>query len=55
MTNQLFKALLAQQFRANPRYQLVLFDRLPIEQQVAKAVEADRITVVHFWAPWCSN
>lgn len=28
---------------------------LPIEQHVAKAVEADKITVVHFWAPWCSN
>ena len=28
---------------------------LPIEQQVAKATEADRVTVVHFWAPWCSN
>jgi len=28
---------------------------LPIEQQVAAAVKSPRITVVHFWAPWCSN
>jgi thiol-disulfide isomerase/thioredoxin len=28
---------------------------LAIEQQVAKATESDKITVVHFWAPWCSN
>jgi thiol-disulfide isomerase/thioredoxin len=28
---------------------------LPIEQQVAKAVQSERVTVVHFWAPWCPN
>ena len=28
---------------------------LPIERQVATAVESPKITVVHFWAPWCSN
>ena len=28
---------------------------LPIERQVAAAVESPKITVVHFWAPWCSN
>ena len=28
---------------------------LPIEQQVAQATESSQITVVHFWAPWCSN
>jgi thiol-disulfide isomerase/thioredoxin len=26
-----------------------------IEQQVAEAVKSPRTTVVHFWAPWCSN
>jgi thiol-disulfide isomerase/thioredoxin len=28
---------------------------LPVEQQVAEAVKASRVTVVHLWAPWCSN
>jgi thiol-disulfide isomerase/thioredoxin len=28
---------------------------LPIEQQVAAAVDSPRITIVHFWAPWCPN
>ena len=27
----------------------------PVEQQVATAVKAPGVTVVHFWAPWCSN
>lgn len=27
----------------------------PVEQQVAAAVKAPGVTVVHFWAPWCSN
>ncbi len=27
----------------------------PIEQQVADAVAAPSVTIVHFWAPWCSN
>jgi thiol-disulfide isomerase/thioredoxin len=30
-------------------------DLLPIEQQVAAAVKSPQVTVVHFWAPWCSN
>jgi thiol-disulfide isomerase/thioredoxin len=25
------------------------------EQQVAEAVKAPNVTVVHLWAPWCSN
>ncbi len=29
--------------------------RLPIEEEVAKAIASDKPTVVHFWAPWCSN
>lgn len=28
---------------------------LPIEREVAKIVEQDKVTIVHFWAPWCSN
>ncbi|MBC7365820.1 MAG: thioredoxin [Undibacterium sp.] len=28
---------------------------LPIEQQVAEAIKSPGVTVVHFWAPWCSN
>ena len=28
---------------------------LPIEKQVAEAIKSPAITVVHFWAPWCSN
>jgi thiol-disulfide isomerase/thioredoxin len=30
-------------------------DLLPIEQQVAAAAKSPQVTVVHFWAPWCSN
>ena len=26
-----------------------------IEQQLADAAKSERVTVVHFWAPWCSN
>jgi len=28
---------------------------LPIESQVAEAVKSSRVTIVHFWAPWCPN
>jgi thiol-disulfide isomerase/thioredoxin len=28
---------------------------LPIEKHVAEAIKSPGITVVHFWAPWCSN
>ena len=30
-------------------------DLLPVEQQVAAAIKSPGVTVVHFWAPWCSN
>jgi thiol-disulfide isomerase/thioredoxin len=36
----------------------VLADDTPTvdaEAQVAKAVQSDQLTVVHFWAPWCPN
>jgi thiol-disulfide isomerase/thioredoxin len=28
---------------------------LPIEKQVQAALESSKPTVLHFWAPWCSN
>jgi thiol-disulfide isomerase/thioredoxin len=28
---------------------------LAIEQKVAEAVASPKVTVVHFWAPWCPN
>ena len=28
---------------------------LPIERQVAEAIKAPGVTVVHFWATWCPN
>lgn len=28
---------------------------LPIERQVAEIAQGEKPTVVHFWAPWCSN
>jgi thiol-disulfide isomerase/thioredoxin len=27
----------------------------PAEQQVVEAIKAPNLTVVHLWAPWCSN
>jgi thiol-disulfide isomerase/thioredoxin len=27
----------------------------PVEQQVAEAIKAPNLSVVHLWAPWCSN
>jgi thiol-disulfide isomerase/thioredoxin len=32
-----------------------LFAGSPAEQQVAEAVKAPNLSVVHLWAPWCSN
>jgi len=26
-----------------------------VEQQIADATRSERVTVVHFWAPWCPN
>jgi thiol-disulfide isomerase/thioredoxin len=28
---------------------------LPIEKHVSEVIKSPGITVVHFWAPWCSN
>jgi thiol-disulfide isomerase/thioredoxin len=28
---------------------------LPIEKEVAEATKSQQVTVVHFWATWCSN
>ena len=27
----------------------------PAEQQLAEALKAPEVSVVHLWAPWCSN
>ena len=32
-----------------------LFAASPAEQQLAEAVKAPGLSVVHLWAPWCSN
>ncbi len=29
--------------------------RSPVENEVAQLVAADQVTIVHFWASWCSN
>ncbi|MFL6584606.1 MAG: TlpA family protein disulfide reductase [Chthoniobacterales bacterium] len=31
------------------------FAATPIEQQVAETIKTPGLTVVHLWAPWCSN
>jgi len=32
-----------------------LFAGSPAEQQLAEAIKAPELSVVHLWAPWCSN
>ena len=32
-----------------------LFAASPAEQQLAEALKAPELSVVHLWAPWCSN
>ena len=32
-----------------------LFAASPAEQQLAEAIKAPVLSVVHLWAPWCSN
>jgi thiol-disulfide isomerase/thioredoxin len=32
-----------------------VFGASPAEQQVAEAIKAPNLSVVHLWAPWCSN
>ena len=34
---------------------LPLFAASPAEQQVAEAIKAPNLSIVHLWAPWCSN
>ena len=31
------------------------FAASPAEQQVAEAIKGQNVSVVHLWAPWCSN
>jgi len=31
------------------------FAASPAEEQVGEAIKAQNVTVVHLWAPWCSN
>ena len=33
----------------------IVFAASPAEQQVAEAIKAPSVSVVHLWAPWCSN
>src|SRR6186713_1812292 len=33
----------------------VVFAQSPAEKQLAEAVKAPNLSVVHLWAPWCSN
>src|SRR3954467_4685250 len=32
-----------------------LFAASPAEQQLSEAIKAPGLSVVHLWAPWCSN
>src|SRR5215831_18477304 len=32
-----------------------LYAQSPAEQKIHEAVKAPELTVVHLWAPWCSN
>jgi thiol-disulfide isomerase/thioredoxin len=32
-----------------------LFAASPAEQQLAEAIKAPGLSIVHLWAPWCSN
>jgi thiol-disulfide isomerase/thioredoxin len=34
---------------------LALHGESPAEQKVAEAIKAPEVSVVHLWAPWCSN
>jgi hypothetical protein len=36
-------------------FQNALLAASPAEQQLAEAVKAPGLSVVHLWAPWCSN
>ncbi len=50
MTKHLFSAVLALAFSATP-----VLAVSPAEQIISEAIKAPGLSVVHLWAPWCSN
>ena len=50
MTKQLLAATFSVAFVSSP-----IFAAPSAEQQVSQAIKAPGVTVVHLWAPWCSN
>lgn len=50
MTRNLIILFLASAALSSP-----LLAASPAEQQVAEAIKAQSLSVVHLWAPWCSN
>jgi len=50
MTKHLLITFLVAAFLSSP-----LLAAFPAEQQIGEAIKASGLTVVHLWAPWCSN
>jgi len=50
MTKHLLITFLVAAFLSSP-----LLAASPAEQQIGEAIKASGLTVVHLWAPWCSN
>ena len=50
MTKQLLAAIFSVAFVSSP-----VFAAPSAEEQVSQAIKAPGVTVVHLWAPWCSN
>ena len=50
MTKQLVVLVLTAAF-----FSSTLLAASPAEQQVAEAIKAQALSVVHLWAPWCGN
>jgi thiol-disulfide isomerase/thioredoxin len=50
MTKQLLAAICSIAFASSP-----MFAAPSAEEQVSQAIKAPGVTVVHLWAPWCSN
>jgi thiol-disulfide isomerase/thioredoxin len=50
MTKQLLAVILSVAFVSSP-----LLAAPSAEQQVSEAIKSSGVTVVHLWAPWCSN
>ena len=50
MTKQLLAVILSVAFVSSP-----LLAAPSAEQQVSEAIKSPGVTVVHLWAPWCSN